>query len=124
VLNKIINPVRVSPKNTMIAPNGVTSVETPSQKASPKLPDLPNPATDKKTSIDPIITLGCESGIFILLIKNEKERKIKGKKIVAKPKIFIIKSLNLTSKRPLLENETTIRIANPEKIICTIEEIV
>ena len=46
------------PEKTTIAPIGVTNVETPSQKVSPKFPDLPRPASERKISIEPTITLG------------------------------------------------------------------
>ena len=79
MLNRIIRPVKIIPKKITTAPMGVTKVETPSQKVRPRKPDFPSPAKERKIKIEPTITLGCASGIFILLTRKAKERKINGK---------------------------------------------
>lgn len=105
----------ITPKKIITAPAGVTRVETPSQKTTPKFPDFPIPATDKKISIEPTITLGCDKGNLILLIINAKDKNIKGKNKVAHPNMAIMKSLNLTRIIPFLEKEIIISPASPKK---------
>ena len=110
-----MKPVSIIPKNIITAPTGVTKVETPSQKTRPSLPDLPRPARDKKIRLEPTITLGSESGILIFDRRNAKDRKTKGRNIVAKPKTSVIKSLKRTRIKPLRENEIIIRKAIAKK---------
>lgn len=82
----MIRPVMAIPKRRIKAPTEVTSEESPSQASFPKIPALPMVETEIKKIRPPTMTLGWERGILILESMKAKDRKIKGRKIVAQEK--------------------------------------
>jgi hypothetical protein len=71
--------------------------------------------TEIKKSKLPTMTLGWESGIFILESIKANERKTNGRKMVAQEKAEIRKSLSLTKTRPCLEKEMRTKKARAKK---------
>lgn len=124
VLKRIISPTIEVPKRTMNAPAGVISWETPPQAVLPITPACPMVAKEIKKRMLPTTTFGWERGIFILESMKAKERKMKGRKIVAQEKEEIRKSLSLTKISPWRENEIKTKSAKAKKNIWVIEKTV
>ena len=123
-MKRIISPTKEVPRRTIKAPAGVTNEEAPPQAASPIVPARPRVAREIKKRMLPTTTFGWERGIFILESMKAKERKIKGRKIVAQEKEEIRKSLSRTKIKPWREKEINTKNAKAKKKIWVMEKMV
>src|SRR6185369_1713716 len=93
----------------------------PSHEAVPKFPALVSARADKKKSIAPTKTLGCPSGVLCLDMRKPMDKKIKGRRRLAHPKLSIRILFTPCNIIPLRTKETMIRPPKSQNMIWTIE---